>query len=221
MVARRAPEAAQHRARRPSTPQGSATNRVVDRVSISPALLATASSRQDPPRVNSTPSRRARTHRTMASLAHSAALAAVGARAGAARPPAAPPRPRARAAVTCARPCAPSAARRCVIPAISRALRRHRAPSDPKASQTLKRESTSKMGDDVARRDDDPSPAPDPIVRARRPDRSPLQCLPIPQAAQPSFMGLRKSQALPRCDAPPTTEPCYVTCRRFFARRLQ
>ena len=65
----------------------------------------------------------------MASLAHSAALAAVGARpgAGAARPPAAPPRPRARTAATFARPCAPSAARRCVIPAISRALRRLRA----------------------------------------------------------------------------------------------
>ena len=43
------------------------------------------------------------------------------------RPPAAPPRPRARTAAMCARPCAPSAARRCVIPAIPRAPRRERA----------------------------------------------------------------------------------------------
>jgi len=27
-------------------------------------------------------------------------------------------------------------------------------------------------------------------------------------------MGLRKSQALPRCASPPTTDPRYVTCRR-------
>lgn len=44
------------------------------------------------------------------------------------------------------------------------------APSDPKASQTLKRESTSKMGGDVGRRDVDPSPAPRQIVRAHHPD---------------------------------------------------
>ena len=44
------------------------------------------------------------------------------------------------------------------------------ARSDPKASQTLNRESTSKMWADVGRRLVDPSPAPRPIVRARHPD---------------------------------------------------
>ena len=219
MVARRAPEAAQHRARRPSTPQGSATNRVVDRVSISPALLATASSRQDPPRVNSTPSRRARTHRTMASLAHSAALAAVGARPGAGR------------RATAGR--ASSAARshrgdvRTTVRAVGGKTVRHsrdtaRAPARTRALTLRLRKpssasprqrwgvtsggATSIPRPPRAQSSARATPIPDPsgLPRSRRPLSPPSWACASPRRS-------------PGANPPLTTETCDVTCRRKSA----
>jgi hypothetical protein len=110
----------------------------------------------------------------MASLAHSAALAAVGARPGAGR--------RATAGRASAAARSHRGDVRTTVRAVGGKTVRHsrdiarapapsRAPSDPKAWQTLKRESTSKMGVARGRRDDDPSPAPCPTARAHRPDR--------------------------------------------------
>ena len=181
------------------------------------------------PATRRAPSTRWRASRTLRPSRWSAPVRAPRA----ARPLDAPPWSPARIAWMRAHPCAPLAANMCVYTATPRAFRRgHRAPLDPKRSETL-RKATSENG--LAREQRlatrMPSQTCEPLdPRIARPNADIRLSRPPPQTVQPSFMGLRKSQALPRC-APPqnlsfvsrvvTRHASRVPTRKRFLRAVR